>query len=352
MLASPRVVIFGGNGYIGKHLLRQLLNSSSNKYKIAIASRSGIKRADNGGNSSPIEHIKCDITQYDQVQDALKECDVAVNLVGIMEQTGGSNTFSAVQRDGPLNVAKALATRNAQRVGKFVHVSAIGANLNGPTPYTVTKALGEQAIIDACRGSQNLSSIIVRPGLVIGPNDSFLNRFANLTALFPVFPIFGSGKSLYQPIYVEDLCKVIKNSIEHQTAPSNYALVEVGGSQVYTFKDLISRTTRWWGMKSGSLMRSLMPPFFVHVPVAVALIQARIFELITPYNSSLRITTDQVRMLQLDNNVHGSTLSEAIKVAVIEHSEGVDPLTIKESVSKDVAFKSVDDLYSAGKWKV
>ena len=103
-----------------------------------------------------------------------------------------------MQAQGARTVAE--AARNAG-VGAFVQVSAIGADAKSPAAYARTKAAGEAAVLEALP-----QATIVRPGIVFGREDQFINRFAALTAQLPVVPVV-AGRTRFQPVYVLDVAQ-------------------------------------------------------------------------------------------------------------------------------------------------
>lgn len=201
---SPKIVLIGGRGFIGRALTKQLQRACPTAQL-----------------TSPSSH-DCDISNEQQIQSACANADVIVNLVGILEETSG-RTFDLMHNQGAGNVARVAASIKS----RLIHVSALGADANSQTiPYARSKGMGELAV----RTAMPTNALILRPSLVIGREDAFLNRFSMLTKYLPVFPIFGSGMSRFQPVFVDNLAQVIANGClmsDSQLKPT--LTLEVGG---------------------------------------------------------------------------------------------------------------------------
>ena len=161
-------------------------------------------------------------------------------------------------------------------------------------------------------------------------------------------PIFGSGESVYQPITVSDLAQVVVNAARSDIslAAGETCLIEVGGNKAHKFRDLIFRVSRKAAYAPGTWMRTILPPFYLPIPIPVALFQASLFERIFPPGSPLRVTQDQVRMLQLDNCVSGTSIGNPQTFKFVRSVAQENRL--KTQLIENVKFQSVDDIYRAG----
>jgi len=215
------------------------------------------------------------------VRWALDGADVAVNLVGIMHETGGAQTFEQVQAQAPARIARAA---NDAGVKRFVQLSALGADAESPSIYARTKAQGERAVLEAFP-----DAAVLRPSIVVGPEDSFFNRFARMATLSPVIPLIGGGTTRFQPVYAGDVADAAMATLTRPNAKGR--IHELGGPRIYTFKQLMELMLQQIRRK-----RLLLP-----IPFALAEIQARILELLP----SPPLTRDQLRLLKVDNVVSG-----------------------------------------------
>ena len=214
-------------------------------------------------------------------EDELRErgADVVINCIGILFEPGGKQNFDEVQHRGPERIAKACAEAGVKRL---VHISAIGADKQSDSVYARTKALGEEAV------RQHVpQATILRPSIVIGPEDGFFNFFAQMARLSPALPLIGGGKTRFQPVYVGDVADAAMAALD--TPKSKGQTYELGGPKVYTFKQLMELMLREIRRK-----RALLP-----IPFPVAQAQATLAELLP----KPLLTRDQVTLLKQDNMV-------------------------------------------------
>lgn len=179
-----------------------------------------------------------------------------------------------------------------------------------------------------------------------------------LLRYLPVFPVFGGGQSLYQPISAGDLCEIISNlcvnmdqlDSDASQSSENCAIIEVGGRQTLPFKSILQATA--------PLRPLWLPPYLIPVPAAVGLMQAAVMERLFPANSALRITQDQVRLLQLNNCVHGSTAGYSKRSFIVstnsateEFGRKAEELMFSSFDKRNEQLRGLDDLFANGRWK-
>lgn len=138
------------------------------------------------------------MTDIETVRSAVKGSDTVINTVGLLQAS--PQVFDKVQHEGAHNAAQA-ASENASA---YIQISAIGSDVNSRLPYALTKAKGEEAARKECK-----NATIIRPSLVFGSGDSFFNRFSTLSKYLPFLPVFGDGKTLFQPVYVGDVAQAV-----------------------------------------------------------------------------------------------------------------------------------------------
>ncbi len=271
--------IFGGSGFVGRYAVQALAKRG---WRVRAASR----RPDLAGHLQPmgtvgqIHAVQANLRYPGSIAQAVAGADVVINAVGILAPTG-AQTFDAVHADGARAVAKAARASGAKR---FVHISAIGADLKSEAQYARTKAEGERAVLE-----EFPDAVILRPSIVFGPEDEFFNRFAALARMSPVLPLIGGGKTKFQPVYVGDLAEAIAAAAEG--AAKTGTIYEIGGPEVLSFKELLDKTQTFAGRN-----RAYMPlPFWLAKLQALATY---------PLPNALRpITVDQVRLLARDTIV-------------------------------------------------
>jgi uncharacterized protein YbjT (DUF2867 family) len=278
------VTVFGGSGFLGRNVVRAL---AKREYRIRVA----VRRPELAGHLQPlgrvgqIHAVQANLRYPASVEAAMRDSDVAINLVGILAE-GGAQSFDAVQAKGAETVAKAASAVGA----RMVHVSAIGADENSLSGYGRSKAAGEKAVLAAVP-----SATIFRPSVVFGPEDQFTNRFAALARISPVLPLIGGGVTKMQPVCVGDVATAVADAVDGKTRPG--ATYELGGPEVLSLREIIE-------IILGITERQ---PMLVSLPFGLAKLQA-LFLQFAP--GALKLTPDQVALLRTDNVV-----SDAAKAA-------------------------------------
>ncbi|EQB32943.1 complex I NDUFA9 subunit family protein [Sphingobium ummariense] len=263
------VTVFGGGGFLGRQVAQALMAQGA-RVRVAQRDIATALRVKPLGGLGQTQFVAADITKPESVARAVAGSDVVINLVGVL-----AGDFDAIHHRGAANVAQAAA---AAGVGALVHVSAIGADPESPSAYGRSKAAGEAATKAAFP-----SATIIRPSIVFGPEDQFLNRFAEIISMAPVIPVIG-GATRFQPVYVKDVAHAIANAAE---APAVHGgrTYELGGPQVMTMKEI-----NGWIARAIGRERSL-----VDVPHGLASLLAML--------PGGPITRDQLAMLGRDNVV-------------------------------------------------
>ncbi len=269
------VVVVGGSGFVGRYLVQELAHAGA-RVRVVVRSpeRAGFLKP--LGGLGQIELVAGDVTRPASIAAAFRHADMGVNLVGILDERAGQK-FSATQAAGAATVARAAAEVG---VASFVQVSAIGADPNSGAEYARTKAAGELAVSAALP-----HATILRPSLVFGAEDAFINRFAALAKQLPVVPVVAGGTK-FQPVFVVDLARAIVMALA-DPATFGGKTFELGGPRVYAFRDIIA-----WIMCEIRVTKDLIevPPF-----AARAMGRAGDFLPFVP------MTSGQYVMLQSDN---------------------------------------------------
>jgi uncharacterized protein YbjT (DUF2867 family) len=293
------VTVFGGSGFLGRNVVRAL---AKRDYRIRVA----VRRPELAGYLQPlgrvgqIHSVQANLRYPASVEAALRDCHIAVNLVGILTESG-AQTFDAVQGKGAETVAKAASAAGA----RMVHVSAIGADENSESRYARAKAAGEKAVLSALP-----SATILRPSVLFGPEDQFTNRFAALARMSPVLPLIGGGETKLQPAYVGDVAAAVADAVGGKTKPG--ATYELGGPEVLSMREIMEIILDITDRKR----------MLVSLPFGLAKLQA-LFLQFAP--GPLKLTPDQVALLRSDNVV-----SDAAKAAGLAFEGlGISPDSIE-----------------------
>lgn len=274
-LGGRLIVLLGGSGFFGRHLAQELLARGC---RLRIASRRpersyALKPLSNLGQ---LQLARCDVTQPAQLAAALVGADAVVNLVGAF-----AGDLDALQGRGAGSVAAAARDAGATA---FVQISAIGADAASPVDYARTKGEGEAAVLAAFPQAS-----ILRPSLLFGPDDNFINMFAALIAWLPVLPVFGPQAKL-QPLFVDDAAEAVAASLA-DPARHGGKIFEIGGPEVITMLELHQRLAAAQGRSR----------FFAELPDFVS----AGFAALTGWLPGAPLSSDQWALLKAGNVVSG-----------------------------------------------
>jgi NADH dehydrogenase len=278
-MGNGRITVFGGSGFIGRHLAARLAARGA---AVRVAVRHPDRLASSGPSGHAVEAVQADVLDVHAVAAATKDADVVFNLVGILTETD-AQSYAGIHVEGARNVALAALGAGTARL---VHVSALGARQDAPALSDRTKAAGEIAVWEAFP-----AATILRPSLVFGEDDHFFNGFAALARRSPWLPLIGGGVTRFQPLHVDDMAEALATAAEGVDAAGE--TYEVGGPEVYSFKELLQLLLSAIGRR-----RVLLP-----LPFALAEILAAGLELLP----KPPLTRDQVQLLKTDKVVSGLT---------------------------------------------
>ncbi|RDB28710.1 NADH dehydrogenase [ubiquinone] 1 alpha subcomplex subunit 9, mitochondrial [Hypsizygus marmoreus] len=285
----PHKVVICGAGFLGSNIARAVAASSC-LHQVQLSSRHPERLHAILKNTIPKDRllppVPLDVTKPSSLSSAFEGAAVIVSLVGVMH--GSPKDFEDIQWKGAENVAKAARSAGA----KLIHFSAIGADANSNIPYVRTKGLAEASVRSICS-----DATIFRPSIVFGPDDDFFNRFSRLSKFLPFLPVFGGGKSRFQPVYVGDISRAVeiitRNDPEIDKLVSG-KIVEAGGPEIFTYRELMELVLEY-----NQRYRPI-----ISVPYQVGMIQGAILERL-PVNL-FTVTRAQVEQLKFDNVVNPS----------------------------------------------
>jgi NADH dehydrogenase len=279
------VTVFGGSGFVGGQVVRALAKAG-HRVRVAVRNPNLAYRMRMLGDVGQIEVVQANVRNAASVARALDGAEAAVNLVGVLWESGRQK-FQTLHVMGARTVAEQA---KAAGVKRLVQISALGAGAESPSKYARTKAAGEQAVREAFPGA-----VVIRPSIVFGPEDRFFNKFGQMAALFPALPLIGGGETRFQPVFVGDVAQVVAKAVASPAAEG--LTYELGGPATYSFKELLEMILRETGRD-----RVLAPlPWFVGGLIGkLGDIQAGVLPLAPP------LTSDQVELLKTDNVVSGT----------------------------------------------
>lgn len=232
--ATPRrVLVLGGTGFVGQSFCEQWTRAMPGGGTLLVPTRR-LAHAQAIRHLPGVVVVQADVHDPQTLQSLVQGCDAVVNLVAILQ--GTPQAFEHAHVALPSKLAQACLQAGTPRV---VHVSALGVGAQAPSNYLRSKAAGEAAL-------QGLGSAltILRPSVIFGARDRFLNTFAQLQALAPVVPLAGA-KSRFQPVWVEDVARALVHCLLHPRQTP--AVLECAGPDVYTLAELVQLAGRWSG---------------------------------------------------------------------------------------------------------
>lgn len=275
------VTVFGGSGFLGKHVVRALVKEG---WRVRVPMRRPHTGQDLRviGNVGQVQLVQANLRFKNSVERAVAGSDAVINLVGVLYEEGRQD-FHALHTVGAATVAE--AARDAG-ISNMVHLSSIGASPDSESEYARSKAAGEEAVREAMPGAT-----IVRPSILFGPEDSFFNRFAALSTMAPALPLIGGGDTRLQPAYAGDVAEAIAKIVGQGSAGELY---ELGGPKAYSFKELMQFT-----LDVVDRNRMLLPlPWFVGNVLGFMGELSGWLPFVKPF-----LTRDQVASLREDNVV-------------------------------------------------
>lgn len=226
------ILVLGGTGFVGRSVCERLVRRRADG-RIVVPTR-------RIGHGRPVMPLPTVVLQQADVHDdatlrrLVEGRDAVINLVAILH--GNSAAFDRVHVQLPRRLAAACEAAGVRRV---LHVSALGVGADAPSNYLLSKAAGEAALRQAA-----LDLTVLRPSVIFGANDRFLNLFASMQAVLPVVPLAGADAQ-FQPVWVEDVAAALVAALDR---PNSIGQVfECAGPKVYTLAELVRLAGRWAG---------------------------------------------------------------------------------------------------------
>ena len=268
-----RVTVFGGTGFLGRRIVRHLLDRG---FAVRVATRHPDRaRRMFADETRPVDAVRADVDDDGAVGAAIAGAHAVVNAVSLYLERG-SRTFYSVHVEGAARVARHAREQGAQRL---LHMSGIGADAGSSSRYIRSRGRGEDAVRAAFP-----TATIVRSAVMFGPDDVFLTPLIDLLRRFPVFPMFGRGRTRLQPVHVEDVAQGIVSAM---AADAGVPIYELAGPRIYTFENLLRTICAHLGVE-----RVLVPvPFGLWRAIALSAEM-----LPTP-----PMTLNQVQLMEVDN---------------------------------------------------
>ena len=275
-MKAKNCLIFGGSGQIGRNLIRKL---TKNNYRVTVVTRNIHQKSyviKTQANAGYINVVESNIFDEKKIRELFKKADICINLIGILFEKKGGNTFKNIHSIFPSLLAKLCKEYNLKY---FIHLSALGINEAIDSDYAKSKLDGERSIL------KNFPlAIILRPSVVYSVDDNFTTNFMTLLNRLPIFPLYYEGNTKFAPIHCSDLTDVIL----HVVSKNIYSkIIECTGPEIISFKELLEKLLLLIGKK-----RILIP-----FPLPISEFLARLFEMMP----NPLLTRDQLKLLKYNN---------------------------------------------------
>ncbi len=224
-----------------------------------------------------VEVAQGDVLDIESLGEAMDGVDTVVHLVAIIRETGDL-TFRRVNHEGTNNVLEAA---KAAEIRRIIYTSTVGATSDPAVPYLYSRWMAEEEVVRS-----GFAHTITRFSVGFGQGDEFFNQLGALAKLFPLVPVVGDGKTLFQPIAVEDVARCIVESLKRDDLAGR--AIDIGGPECFTYDEMMDLVAETLEVKIAK----------VHVPVSFMAPAATVMEALVPHPP---VTREQVKMLKLDN---------------------------------------------------
>lgn len=269
------VTVFGGTGFLGRHIVRELLDAGMG---VRIASRHPRVPPGIEDNSDQIQLHTANLHDSEATQQAISGAHAVVNAISLYVEKGGNETFKQVHEVGAERIARQALDKGVERL---VHISGVGVDANSDSAYVRARALGDAKVRESFP-----NATVLRPCVMFGPDDALLASISKAT-LSPVVPLFGRGQTRLQPVFVEDVAKAVR-TVLHQPETAG-EIYELGGPDVLTYRALVRRVIAH--LNRYSLLLPMPFPLWRMLAVPMRFLP-------TP-----PLTRDQVILMEKDNRV-------------------------------------------------
>lgn len=279
---SKLVTIYGGSGFVGRYIARRMAKAGW-RVRVAVRRPNEALFVKSFGATGQVEPVLCNVRDDASVASVMQGSDAVVNCVGILSETS-RNKFDAIHVEAAGRVARVATDLG---VSSLVHVSSIGADEAAESNYSRSKGEGEAKVLEHFP-----TATVLRPSVIFGTEDSFLNKFASMSRFGPILPLVGAGTK-FQPVYVDDVAAAAEAAILGGTK----GVYELGGTDVLSLREIVEKILTV--VHRRRLIAKM--PFLVGRVIGGIFDFVQMVSLGLVHNSIL--TRDQVKSLRTDNVV-------------------------------------------------
>jgi len=289
------ILVLGGTGFVGRCVCEKLVERSGGGEGLITVPSRHPQRAKAIQLLPTVEVVNANVHDEAQLARLVAGRDAVINLVAILH--GDEAAFQQVHVELPRKLARACTAAGVRRV---VHVSALGAATNAPSRYLRSKAEGEAALRQA-----GLALTVLRPSVIFGAEDRFLNLFARLQAVFPLMPLAGAD-ARFQPVWVNDVAQAIVGALDRPDSIGQ--TYECTGPRTYTLAQLVRLAGRWSGHE-----RAVIP-----LPAVLGRLQAMLMEWLPGQPLMSRDNLDSMQVPNVASGSHPGLDALGIRPSALE----------------------------------
>ena len=237
--AFSRIAVFGGTGFVGRHLVARLARDG---HALRVVTRAPARHRELKVLPG-VELRQADVFNDGALAQAVAGCDAVINLVGILnEGRGAARSFDQVHMQLPARIARVARRFDVRR---FMHMSALGVHAEAPSRYLRSKAAGELAVRNVLGDAVDCA--FLRPSVIFGADDSFINCFAGLLALAPGFVPLAAADAQFAPVHVRDVVEAFARVLGGP--PARGAAFELCGPQRFTLAEIVAAIAAAAGLR-------------------------------------------------------------------------------------------------------
>lgn len=295
------VLVTGGTGFVGSFVVPRL-REAGHTIRLLVRDPGHLPAHAQVG----VEAVEGDVTRPNTLAPALAGVDAVVHLVAIIREVGGA-TFEQINYQGTVNIVDVALAAGVRR---FVQMSANGARPGGAYPYFDTKFRAQQYVVES-----GLDYTIVQPSVIFGRGDGFITALADLVrkpllfAPAPILPVAGNGRAPFQPVWAGDVASAFAAVLEDRETIGR--VVQLGGPERLTYDEILDAVMAQLGLRRVK----------IHVPLPLMRPVVAVMDRILPKPP---VTTEQFKMLALDNSTSDSATARLIGRAPRRLAEGID----------------------------
>lgn len=286
LTSKDTVTILGGNGFLGSYVVREIAKNS--KAKIQVVSRSGEPRFPDFktcGTPGQVVYVKLDLDNIRELENIIISSTHVINLIGILYETS-TQKFKALHEELPRTLANMC---NKFEVKRFVHVSALGIDKAIDSRYARSKFEGDKKVHTEFR-----NATILRPSVLVGPEDNFTTKFAHMIKYSPIIPLPYFGNTKVEPVYVGDVAAAIFKCLEEDLGKVGGKIFDLAGPEIYHMHEIVKMIGKTQNKK---VFTTVLPSFIGSFLAVISLFLKKPI-----------ITFDQLILLKYDNMLHYNDL--------------------------------------------